>query len=299
MQEELRRGGLWPRTIQLDVVDLDVVEPRHLAQQAQPLAGASKRGGNALAVADRGRRQLVDAVDLPGSQSNCLTEAGVLHVVPRVPDRGKACLDVTGGRVAEALERIGHRRPPRVGRPGCRERRTGPAGCPDRARPTPTPQAGARACRRAGARRSRARGRTSPRRRVSPADRRAGTRCGGSTRWGHAAGRRRVLALGHARGRPRRRARARVRPTRSGPAAGFEEPSRAGAARRRPMRSARWSLQSGTGSAQPFLSQDPRQSEVREQAAVGEPGDRRIRSPSSVRTTRPTGRAISVWAVGK
>ena len=212
-----------------------MVELRHLGKQAQPLTGASERRANALAVADGDRRQIVDAVDLPGGQSNCLTEAGVLDAVPRVLDRGKACLDVTGGRVAEALERSGI---------GPRHAQVGlDVGSDEQVlqdvRTVLDPlllseQVLVRVDERELGDLVREVGRLLDGASHRPT---AGPGCGVVDRFGRdmLPGLPTCSSTRARHPQATRKTRARVRPTRSSPAAGFEEPSRAGAARRRPM----------------------------------------------------------------
>ena len=104
VEKEVRTGLIGPAR-PLEVVDLDVIETRELAQQPEPFAGPSQLLQLPLRSLEAVRCQRIEAVYLAGDQPNRLAVARVLRCLPCVTDPRKASPDVAGGRIEQTLNR--------------------------------------------------------------------------------------------------------------------------------------------------------------------------------------------------
>src|SRR5206468_3641462 len=74
----------------LEVVDLHVVEPRHVTEQPQTLTRATQRRKGYLCRFEPVDRQLLEPVDLARDQPHRLAVAGELDRLPGGPNRQEA-----------------------------------------------------------------------------------------------------------------------------------------------------------------------------------------------------------------
>jgi hypothetical protein len=90
----------------LEVVDLHMVEPRHLAKQPQTLTRAPQRRKGYLCRFEPLDRQLLEPVDLARDQPHRLAVAGEPDRLPGVPNRQEARTQVARRRVEKPLDRV-------------------------------------------------------------------------------------------------------------------------------------------------------------------------------------------------